>query len=341
MKTPETNNFTPLRLALALLVVLGHFVTLPGLHEASGIFGYATFAVDMFFVVSGYLIFASFDNRPLLGGFYIRRVFRIYPLYLAIVIVQGLIMAALLGGVAEHAGGLLRYLGANIIMANFMAYDIGGLLSGLHNPGINPSLWTLKIELAFYFLLPLLWYATRRYSWFLAALYAASTIYAMTMQHYGMDALARQLPGQLRFFAIGMALYHYRDRLTFPTWLGVIAAVALFLFCHAYFDAPLAMPVVPLCVGLIMYICAFRLPVIPLRHDISYGVYLLHGPLIQFSLLLGIFQDTTAFLALLIAAVILLALAAERIIEQPGIECGKWLARIWSTRFGNEKAQPI
>ena len=76
-----------------------------------------------------------------------------------------------------------------------------------------------------------------------------------------------------------------------------------------------------------MFICVFRLPVIALPFDISYGVYLLHGPLIQFSLLLGIFSDTWAFLALLLATVILLALAAERLIEQPGIELGKCLSR--------------
>ena len=66
MNTPENNNFTVFRLILALLVVLGHFVTLPSSEPATGIFGYADFAVDAFFAVSGYLIFASFALRSVI-----------------------------------------------------------------------------------------------------------------------------------------------------------------------------------------------------------------------------------------------------------------------------------
>jgi peptidoglycan/LPS O-acetylase OafA/YrhL len=338
MKVPETNNFTALRLLLALLVVFGHFMTLPGLAPATGIFAYAHFAVSCFFVVSGYLIFASFDKRPAIGDFYIRRLFRIYPLYLAVVVVQALIMAVLAGGIVENSSELLRYLGLNLMMANFLAHDIGGLLDGLHNPGINPSLWTLKIEFAFYLLLPLLWVLTRRFGlWFLLLLYVASAAYVAITLHYGMDTLAKQLPGQMRFFVVGMALSRYHDRLKFPTWAGIIVAGALFLLCNSYYESPFIIPLYPLLAGLIMFIFVFRLPLIPLPFDISYGVYLLHGPLIQFSLLLGIFMDTTGFLLLLLASVLLLALAAERLIEQPGIELGKRLARSWVTRLQRQR----
>ena len=46
-----------------------------------------------------------------------------------------------------------------MLLANFLQYDIGGVLSGLHNPGINPSLWTLKIEIGFYLIVPLIFAA--------------------------------------------------------------------------------------------------------------------------------------------------------------------------------------
>jgi peptidoglycan/LPS O-acetylase OafA/YrhL len=334
MNTPEHNNFTVLRLTLALLVALGHFMVLPGNEPARGLFGYADFAVDTFFVVSGYLIFASFDGRPALIDFYIRRLFRIYPLYIAVVIVQGIAMASMAGGISAHSNELLRYFGLNLIMANFLAHDIGGLLSGMHNPSINPSLWTLKIELAFYFVLPLLWYLTERFgAWFLAIVFAASTLYTLVMLHFGMDTLAKQLPGQMRFFIAGMAIARYRHGITLPTLPILIAACGLLALWSTYPHAPAVIALYPIISGVIMYVCVFRLPYIPLKHDISYGVYLLHGPLIQFSLLLGIFSNTTAFLLALLAAVILLALAAERFIEQPGIDLGKWLVRSWVTRF--------
>jgi len=336
MSTNEYNNFTVLRLILSLLVVLGHFITLPSAAPANGLFGYADFAVDTFFVVSGYLIFASFDNRPAMGNFYIRRLFRIYPLYITIVVLQALFMGACAGGIIKHDDELLRYLALNLMMANFLAHDIGGLLSGLHNSGINPSLWTLKIEFSFYLMLPFLWYLTQRFGlWVMVFLYVASTVYVAITLQYGMDNLAKQLPGQIRFFVVGMALYHYRKMLTFPTLAGIIIASILFVICQIYGHSLIVLSLYPLCFGLVMYICVFRLPHIPLPFDISYGVYLLHGPLIQFSLLFGIFRDTTGFLMLLLSCVLLLAFAAERYIEQPGIELGKRLAHGWVTRFGN------
>lgn len=339
MNTPEDNNFTILRLVLALLVVLGHFTILPHGGPAYGIFGLADFAVDTFFVVSGYLIFASFDMRPAVGNFYIRRVFRIYPLYMTVVVVQGLIMAVLAGGILANSEDLLSYLGLNLVMANFLAHDINGLLSGLNNPGINPSLWTLKIELSFYFLLPLLWYLTQRFGWrFLLLVFVCSTTYVAIMLHFGSPTLAKQLPGQMRFFIVGMALYHYRHHITIPTIPLAAVAVALCLFTKFYHHLPVAVPIYPIATGLLMFVCVFRLPRIALPFDVSYGVYLLHGPLIQFSLLLGIYQHTMGFLALLLAVVLMFALLAERLIEQPCIELGKRLARQWSARISRVQA---
>ena len=64
------------------------------------------------------------------------------------------------------------------------------------------------------------------------------------------------------------------------------------------------------------------MPAVPIRTDISYGVYLLHGPMIQFSLILGLFHDSAGGLMATLAVVIVLALLAERLIERPGIDFG-------------------
>ena len=322
------NNFTLLRLTLALLVVLGHFRILPGLAPARGIFGLADFAVDAFFVISGYLVSGSFDKQPHVGGFYIRRLCRVYPLYLVVLLVQALAMLLLLpGGISEHWVGFLQYLAPNVVFATFMHYDLDGILAGLHKPGINPSLWTLKIEVAFYLILPLLWQLTRRWGVaFLAAVYVASTLYAAVALGFGEDIIARQLPGQLRFFIVGIALYRYRDHVRLPTAAAVAAALGLFWLCTLRHDMRLLLPVYPLCVGLLVFIVALRLPALPLPFDISYGVYLVHGPLIQLSLLLGVLQDTPGFLLGLIGCTVLLAVVADRAIERPGIELGHWLA---------------
>ncbi len=66
-------------------------------------------------------------------------------------------LALLPGGPFSEPRSTLRYLAANMLLANFLQYDIGGVLADLHNPGINPSLWTLKIEIGFYLIVPLIY----------------------------------------------------------------------------------------------------------------------------------------------------------------------------------------
>lgn len=335
MRIPENNNFGIIRLLLATLVVLGHALILSGPSEGYGIFGYTDFAVDAFFIVSGFLIYASFDKEPVFISFYLRRIFRIYPLYAVVVCLQALAMAWLLGGIRTHLSELFHYLLPNLVMANFLAHDMGGLLSGLHNPGINPSLWTLKVEAGFYLILPLLWLLTRRFGGgFLILLYMASTIFAAAALHYGSISISRQLPGQLRFFAVGIALYRYRNdkRLQFSIPVAAFLSVSIFIICTYLRKDPIMIPVYPLLIGLLVFLCALRLPVIPLKLDISYGVYLMHGPLIQLSLLLGIYEFTPRYVLGLVALVYALALIAERLVERPGIAMGKLLSRAWNNR---------
>src|SRR5690242_18309524 len=134
------NNFTPLRLLLALLVVLGHFQLLAGVSHPTWPFDYASAAVDCFFVVSGYLVSNSFDRDPNLQRFYIRRFFRIYPLYLAVVLAQTVILGWLQAPGDAGGRSLLRYFLVNAVFANFLQYDVGaGVLHGLVNPSLNPS----------------------------------------------------------------------------------------------------------------------------------------------------------------------------------------------------------
>jgi peptidoglycan/LPS O-acetylase OafA/YrhL len=329
MRNATQNNFSALRLLLALMVVFGHFKTLPGLSPADGWFGYGDLAVDAFFIVSGYLIAGSIDRQPHLLGFYVRRFFRIYPLYLVFILGQAAIMLLLLENPAQHTQSALRYLAVNAVFANFMQYDIGGLLKDLHNPGINPSLWTLKVEVGFYAILPFLWLLYRRWRWgVLVGLYLASVGLTLLAQELEMGSLSKQLPCQLRFFVVGMGFYIYGQKLKLPPWCVWLSVLGLFIFCSFRRDLPLLPLYYPLAIGLLVYLAAERLPALPMRLDLSYGVYLAHGPLIQLALLLGWFADTMQFLLILVVASLAIAWIAELCIERPGIALGKKFAEL-------------
>lgn len=333
----KSNNFTIIRLILASLVVFGHFKVLPGLSPATGIYGYADFAVDAFFVVSGFLVYGSFDNSPKIGGFYIKRFFRIYPLYFVIIMVQVTVMALLLGKQAQLADAL-KYLACNLTFANFVYPDMGGLLDGQHIQAINPSLWTLKIEAMFYLIVPLIWWLVKRTgNIILPLIYVASTIFAAVAIYHGHETIAKQLPGQLRFFVMGIGFYIYRNKFNFPLPVSLLLAFLLFAVCSLRHVYPLMLPIYPMLIGLLVFICVLRLPVIPLKLDMSYGVYLIHAPLIQIALLIGIFEDNTRFLIALLAVVYALAFIVEKIIEIPMVNYGKKLSSGFSKRFEMKK----
>jgi peptidoglycan/LPS O-acetylase OafA/YrhL len=322
----ENNNFTLLRLLLSLAVVFGHFKLLSGTPRPPFPFNLADAAVDCFFIVSGYLIALSYERTHGLAAFYVRRFFRLYPMYAAIVLIQAGIMLALLpGGPFSEPSATLRYLGANLAFANFLDYDIGGVVHGLVVPGLNPSLWTLKIEIGFYAIVPLIYVATRRYGWgVLLAIFVASVGYNVVALQMGDDRFAKQLPGQLQFFVVGMALYMYAKNVRVPGW--ATAAISVAFLAAWTFLSPIPPGIRPLLVGAFVYCVALRTPVIRMRTDMSYSVYLVHGPLIQTLLLLGLFADAPAMLAAIVLAVLALSYAAEILIERPGNAFGRRLS---------------
>ncbi len=322
------SNFTILRLLLAVLVVLGHYQLLAGVRSPPWPYSYAATAVDCFFVVSGYLISASFDRDSNLQRFYVRRLFRIYPLYAAVIAAQAVILVLLQpspAGVSPVA--LLRYLVANATFANFLQRNLGGdVLSGLPFDTLNPSVWTLKVEFGFYLILPFIWIATERLGWYLlAAIFVASAGYQWGLNHAGYAEYARQLPGQLQFFVLGIAAYRLRDRPALGPRAGWAVAIgsAVALTAMHYNHIPLVYPVV---VAILVTVVALKLPPLAIRTDMSFGVYLLHAPLIQLALLLGFYRAGWLPLGVTLVVVLALAWLAERAIETPGVALGRRLS---------------
>ncbi|MDR3434984.1 glycosyltransferase [Telmatospirillum sp.] len=332
------NNFTVLRLGLALLVVLGHFKVFNGDFSPPWPFNYAAVAVECFFVVSGYLVTNSFDRDPDIRRFFIKRVCRIYPLYIVVVIAQTILLgclepAGLFGNLRSMAG----YFVANALFANFVQHDVGrGVLTGLVDPSLNASLWTLKIEFAFYLILPFLWRAVERYGVkVLVILFFLSIVCQEALLHAGYPLYAKQLPGQMQFFVLGIAAYRYRHLLKVNRYAGLALGLALAAVVTALMPSR---PIIlyPLAVGGLVAILALGTPPARLRLDISYGVYLLHAPIIQLSLLLGFYRAGFDGVAATIAMVIGLAIIAERLFEAPGIAFGRRLAR----RVGEQNPTP-
>lgn len=331
-------DFTLLRLLLATAVVFAHYAALTGVMPG-GLHGISsTVAVQAFFVVSGWIVTASFESSSSTFAFFVRRLGRLYPLYAAVVIAQALVVLALMPPSGHAAGELAHYLGANLALANFLKPTLLGFLDGARVEAINPSLWTMKVEVAFYLCVPVMVILTRRFGiGAMVALFIVSTLFFHAVEPVSAE-LAKQLPGQLRFFAAGML-----GRLMFagtrqpqywnkPLLLGVgVAGLLLAQHC----DGVVAFATFqPIFVAAFVVAGAVLLPAAANAPDISFGVYLLHAPVIQFTHQTGLLTPGGTGLAAALAITVALAIAACYLIERPAVRASGRLSRRLSTARG-------
>jgi peptidoglycan/LPS O-acetylase OafA/YrhL len=123
-------------------------------------------AVSLFFVLSGYCIHRrgakqlANESRPSINlkQFALRRLWRLYPTYLA-----ALLLTALVDSFVFSASDRALTTGYDLSLPTFVASLFA--LQGLAAPyfGSNGVFWTLALELHFYLLYPILFYGSRRY----------------------------------------------------------------------------------------------------------------------------------------------------------------------------------
>jgi peptidoglycan/LPS O-acetylase OafA/YrhL len=314
------NNFDLLRFVFAFVVFLFHAHALSGAQELMIFSQYLSsdIAVKSFFVVSGFLIFMSYENSGSVSGYFGKRIRRIYPAYAFVILAS-----VLLGGIFSSYSlsdylslPLLKYIAANLLFLNFLQPDLPGLFQHNALQAVNGALWTLKIEVLFYLSVPLVVMAFTRLGRFpvLMVIYVGSVIYSATMGVLATQSgsglyleLQRQLPGQLCFFVAGAAGYyyfHYLSRYALPL---MAAAVAAFMLQHWL---PW-MVVQPLALGIVVVYVACIFPCLGnfgRYGDFSYGIYIVHFPILQLLIANGNFR--AAPWQTLLAAMVLVMVAA-------------------------------
>ena len=338
----KINNFDGLRLIFASMVVVFHIGLLSDEASLSWMATYvsSTFAVQCFFVVSGFLVFMSFETSSSLRRYFTKRAFRIFPAYFSVVILSAILLAPMSTLPAAQyfsSADWGLYLGSNLILSNFSHPSLPGVFTQNLETAVNGSLWTIKVEVMFYCCVPVMVWLIRKFGHLPVLLLA---IIGSITWHYGFFVagqttnndlflrLAKQLPGQLSFFA-GGALAYYRTRngkSPPPAWSAVLAAVAYMTADGAvsHFVAPIAVPI-------IVYWAAIAVPRLwsaEKTGDFSYGLYLYHFPIAQALIALGLFAASPfvglfATLALATAA----SIASWFLIEKRALAFGghlKW-----------------
>jgi len=215
-----------LRALAILLVFIYHFGLFghPAWVETVGGFGWT--GVDLFFVLSGYLIGGQLlgrvaQGRPLaLGEFYFKRLLRIVPAYLAVLAVYFAIPAF---KERSELPPLWRFL---TFTQNF------GL--DAHTSGAFSHAWSLCVEEQFYLLLPLILLvmlalrAGRWMLWLLPALFGLG----LFLRIYSWDLFIAPMLSRGIETGLGVTYYKWIYYPSYTRMDGLLAGVGLAALCH-------------------------------------------------------------------------------------------------------------
>ncbi len=271
---PKTPDFSsPLWAALSTLILQGWF------------------GVQLFFIISGFILSVPFAEQRMLGKpavplkkYFLRRLTRLEPPYIINLVVLGSLLVIFNG---KSVGELAGHFFASMFYAHNLAYHTQST--------INHVAWTLEIEVQFYVLAPLLClvFAIRN-KWLRRGVVAAAILASSAQCYFGFDDLLNMtLLGQIRFFLLGFLLadVYLVEWRSSPgkSWKWDVAGLAAWAAVPAaFFDGrAMCFAIPPLL--LVAYMAAFRgmlvnrfftSPWIVVIGGMCYTIYLYHVPLV-------------------------------------------------------------
>lgn len=311
------------RYYLCLCILMNHFNVLTGvgIPMLPRIFG----GVGSFFAISGFLMFSSFEKRPYLKGYFDRRARRILPPYIFIVVLS----AVLLSCVSSLSFGeyfsdlrLYKYIVANLMFVNFIEPSLPGVFVDSPNlmSAVNGSLWTMKGEVVCYISVPAVYAVIRRYSehasHILCVLIGGCFIVyvLLTLNSDGLErGIVTILAKQFRvftFFYVGALINIYLQDIKKYKWITI--SVALILLYISTLNGCLNLCLRPF-TDSVMVIWFSMVGTwghfLSRYNSLSYDVYLIHFPVIQLILALGLMPCLGAYGALAVTIVVSFATA--------------------------------
>jgi len=270
-----------LRGLAAYTVVLSHFSNQSGI--LGGILGHGAgqVGVMLFFAMSGYLMARLYIRQPFsqarIAGFFQRRVARVLPLYLLVV--------------------LTSYFWTRSTGFHWPFYSVTGenLFAHLAMVRGDSVLWTIPVEVQFYLCVPLLWWAAER---------LGSSFVFLVLLLIGITSLAGMpqepvMLSRVSFFLIGVLIAMLPDRAG-GKWANAAFVIAFFAYVISFPQILGALgievtrpvwnfPLYPLIIGSLLTASVysplastlFGTRLARFAGEISYSVYLLHMVILQ------------------------------------------------------------
>jgi peptidoglycan/LPS O-acetylase OafA/YrhL len=272
------------------------------------------YGVHLFFAISGFVIFMTLERTRKGSDFFISRFSRLIPVYYF-----GICLTAMIIWLNGALQGFLRPTTWTETALNFTM-----MTPLLRVHPVDPSYWTLQIELLFYLIIYSIWTTNllRQIERILFIWVCFSILFAMGFVHplIGSILILEYMP----LFAIGIIAYRsrqdaWRPVLHVPLLGGSLLAVQLRGDPHVMLAAiAVVLVMISLAHGRLIFL---RHPVLLWLGAISYPLYIIHqyiGIIIIFRLdALGLARPLSVMLT--IAMMLLLAEAIRRYVEQPAL----------------------
>jgi peptidoglycan/LPS O-acetylase OafA/YrhL len=339
----RTNNFDLIRLFAALQVVVWHLRDFLGLTAPAKSFFYVLRyfpGVPIFFILSGFLIFSSFDRNKDVKQYFKNRVLRIFPaLWVAFIVLFGVLFY--FGYEARSTAELIKWSVAQLTF--FQQYTPQSIYAYMDN-NPNPSLWTIRVELGFYILVPVFFWIIRKIKF----ISMTSLMIILMILSFGLYYYLQSIKNQntslydlfkddvfcyLFYFLFGVLSYLHFDKLKKLYegkglyWLAlyVIYVVVLSVYLDLY-ESGYAVNLYSL-IGVFILSqtvisMAFTRPHLSgdllKGKDISYGIYLYHVIIIGIFFQNGYYANNKAFTPILLLT-IAIAYLSWILVEKPAL----------------------
>ena len=343
MNKININNFDFLRVVFAFTVAFAHLIELSDLEilKPFKVFFNTRLAIDGFFIVSGFLIAKSYENSTTIKDYIIRRAKRIIPAYAVVILISALFLSAISTySLSEYFSNIQfwKYLTANLSFQNYLEPCLPGVFETNKFCAVNGALWTIKLEEAFYLLVPVFYWLVRVKKFNFYALIIIVYLLSVTYYTYFLSIdnyrIAKQLPGALAFFGTGIVFYKNFSLLQKWKDYIIIPCLIIFFLEHYILKTQLLKPVA---FGFMVFYVAYSFRFLNnfgKYGDFTYGIYIYHFPLIQLFVYLGLFNKYPPILICMLSLMLtlLLAILSWYLIEIPYLSKNRRLRqkKLWS-----------
>ncbi len=328
----RTNNFTPLRLILALAVLFGHSFHISkteGFHDPISGALQSTWigavAVNGFFILSGFLVAGSLTKHSI-GEYALSRILRIYPglmvNIMATILIAGFVISSVsfLDFFTSKETGLYFL---NMTLIPGIPRALPGVFETNTATAINGSLWTLPVEALCYAALGVfgaLGLIARRSlaNIMFGVVFFWGFLFPETIPHPPFGHFEEWLRVTL-YFALGVFFFINRQNIPLTPAIAIACLIVYFSWQGMpYYDF-----VTSFALAYMLFYCAYALPVLPLDQtlgDLSYGVYIYAWPVQQTAELLYPDNNPYENAALSVAVTLILAKLSWALVEKPSLK---------------------